>query len=152
MMKRRALRSLIEQAERVRDDAALRVAGAHRDADAAQRTLDTLATYRDEQLRGAARRSEVDATMLQLRERFARRLDAAIDEQTAARNALRDATERRRSELIERQQRLIAFRTLQARRHAADTLRHERLAQRETDEIAARAATRGAARRDRESK
>lgn len=141
-MKRRALNRLIEQAQRVRDDAALRVAGAHRDVEAAQRTLDTLSSYRDEQARAAAQRVEIGPALLRVRERFARKLDGAIDEQTRVRNGLQDAIERRRAELIERQQRLLAFRTLQARRDAADVSRRERLAQRETDEIAARSAAR----------
>lgn len=137
-MKRRALNTLIEQAQRVRDDAALRVAGAHRDAEAAQRTLDTLSSYRDEQARAAAQRVEIGPALLRVRERFARKLDGAIDEQTQVRSGLQEAIERRRAELVERQQRLLAFRTLQARREEADVRRRERIAQRETDEIAAR--------------
>jgi len=147
-MKRRALDTLIEQALRVRDDAALRVASAHRDADAAQRTLDTLSSYRDEQARNAAQRTETGPALLRVRERFARKLDGAIDEQSRVRDGLQDAVEQRRLELVERQQRLLAFRTLQARRDADEARRRERLAQRETDEIAARSA----ARRNGESK
>ncbi len=141
-MKRRTLDQLIDQALRVRDDAALRVAGAHREADAAQRTLETLSSYRDDQARNAAQRTETGPALLRVRERFARKLDAAIDEQRRVRNGLQDSVERRRAELVERQQRLLAFRTLQARRDADDARRRERIAQRETDEIAARAATR----------
>lgn len=141
-MKRRALDTLIEQALRVRDDAALRVASAHRDADAAQRTLDTLSSYRDEQARSAAQRTETGPALLRVRERFARKLDGAIDEQSRVRDGLQDAVERRRVELVERQQRLLAFRTLQARRDADEARRRERFAQRETDEIAARSAAR----------
>lgn len=141
-MKRRALHTLIEQAQRVRDDAALRVAGAHREVEAAQRTLDTLSSYRDEQARAATQRVEIGPALLRVRERFVRRLEGAIDEQTRVRNGLQDAIEQHRAELIERQQRLLAFRTLQARRDAADVRRRERLAQRETDEIAARSAAR----------
>ncbi|HEY0878399.1 MAG TPA: flagellar FliJ family protein [Zeimonas sp.] len=141
-MKRRALNTLIEQAQRVRDDAALRVAGAHREAEAAQRTLDTLSSYRDEQMRNAAQRTETGVALLLVRERFSRKLDGAIDEQTRVRNGMQDAIERHRAELVERQQRLLAFRTLQARREALDARRRERIAQRETDEIAARSATR----------
>ncbi len=141
-MKRRTLDQLIDQALRVRDDAALRVAGAHREADAAQRTLETLSSYRDDQARNAGQRTETGPALLRVRERFARKLDAAIDEQRRVRNGLQDSVERRRAELVERQQRLLAFRTLQARRDADDARRRERIAQRETDEIAARAATR----------
>ena len=137
-MKRRALNTLIEQAKRVRDDAALRVAGAHREAEAAQHTLDPLSSYRDEQMRNAAQRTETPVALLRVRERFARKLDDAIDEQTRVRDRMQDAIERRRAELVERQQRLLAFRTLQARREALEARRLARIAQRETDEIAAR--------------
>lgn len=141
-MKRRALATLIEQAQRVRDDAALRVAGAHRSVDAAQHTLDTLSTYHNEQIRNAAQRRQVVPSVLRICEHFSRRLESAIDEQTRVRNTLRDAVERNRGELIERQQRLLAFRTLQARREAVDTRRRERRTQHETDEIAARSVAR----------
>lgn len=141
-MKRRTLQQLIEQARRVRDDAALRVAGAHRDADGAQRTLETLSTYLDEHLLGAARRVQVDPAVLRLRERFTRKLDVAIDEQTRVRDALHDAMDRRREELVGRQRKLLAFETLQARRDSARSRRRERAEQRATDELAAQALTR----------
>lgn len=141
-MKRRTLQQLIEQARRVRDDAALRVAGAHRDADGAQRTLETLSTYLDEHLLGAARRVQVDPAVLRLRERFTRKLDVAIDEQTRVRDALHDAMDRRREELVGRQRKLLAFETLQARRDSARTRQRERAEQRDTDELAAQALTR----------
>ncbi len=41
-MKRGTLQQLIEQARRIRDSAAVQVAGASRDVEQAQRTLDTL--------------------------------------------------------------------------------------------------------------
>jgi len=143
-MKRRTLGVLIEQAQRMRDDAAQRVAGAHRAVDAAQRTLDTLSNYRDEQAQGAHGRSAFAPPLLRVRERFARKLDGAIVEQTQVRNALQDAIAHRRDELVERQQRLLAFRTLQTRRDALEARRQQRLAQRETDEIAARSFARRA--------
>ncbi len=138
-MKRKALQQLIEHARRGRDDAALRVAGAHREADGAQRTLDTLTQYRSEQLRNAVARASVDPTVLRLRSRFTQKLDGAIDEQTHVRNALQDAVDHRRDELVGRQRRLLAFQTLQARRDAASSRRRERAEQRDTDEHAAQA-------------
>lgn len=141
-MKRRTLEQLIEQARRMRDDAATRATGAHRDAENAQRTLDVLSTYFGEHLRGAAARPYADPALLQVRERFTRKLDAAIGEQTSVRDASHDAMARRRGELIDRQRRLLAFETLQARREAALQRRRERAEQRQTDEIAARAANR----------
>lgn len=148
-MKRRTLEQLIEQARRLRDDAATRVAGAHRDAEKAQRTLDTLSTYLGEHLRRAATRSHTDPALLGLNERFTRKLDVAIVEQTGVRDALDDATVRRRSELIGHQRRLLAFETLQARRDAALARRRGRAEQHQTDELAVQAASR---RYDRDSR
>lgn len=141
-MKRKALQQLIEHARRGRDDAALRVAGAHREADGAQRTLDTLTQYRSEQLRNADARASIDPAVLRLRDRFAQKLDGAIDEQTRVRNSLQDAVDLRREELVGRQRRLLAFETLQARSDAASTRRRERAEQRDTDERAAQASRR----------
>lgn len=141
-MKRKALQQLIEQARRGRDDAAVRVAGAHREADGAQRTLDTLAQYRSEQLHNAGARSTIDPAVLRLRDRFTQKLDGAIDEQTRVLDRLHDAIARRRDELVGRQRRLLAFETLQARRDAASTRRRERAEQRDTDERAAQVARR----------
>lgn len=138
-MKRRTLEQLVEQARRERDDAATRVAGAHRDAEGAQRTLDVLSNYLGEHLRGAGARPYADARLLQVRERFTRKLDAAIGEQAGVRDALHEAMARRRGELVERQRRLLAFETLQARRNAVLVRRLARAEQRQTDEIAARA-------------
>lgn len=141
-MKRRTLQQLIEQARRRRDDTAMHAARAHREVDGAQRTLDTLANYRDEQLRDPGTRTGVDAGMLRLRERFNQKLHGAIDEQTRVRDALHEAAERRRDELIGRQRRLLALETLQARRDAANTKRRARAEQRDTDEHAAQVARR----------
>lgn len=141
-MKRRTLQQLIEHARRVRDDAAVRAAGAHREVDGAQRTLDTLSTYRDEQLRNAATTTRVDPAVLRLRERFTQKLHGAIDEQTGVRDTLHQAAERRRDELIGRQRRLLAYEALQARRDATSTKRRERTEQRDTDEHAAQVARR----------
>lgn len=139
-MKRKALQQLIEQARRGRDDAAVRVAGAHREVDGAQRTLDTLAQYRREHLRNAGTRSSFDPAVLRLRDRFGQKLDGAIDEQTRLRDTLHETVDRRRDELVGRQRRLLAFETLQARREAASARLREHAEQRDTDERAAQLA------------
>ena len=66
----------------------------------------------------------------------------AIGEQTRQRDGLRDAAERDRAELIERQRRLLAFEAVQARREALQRLMLRRADQRRTDEIAAQIARR----------
>ncbi|MDT3677606.1 MAG: flagellar export protein FliJ [Burkholderiaceae bacterium] len=142
-MKKRTLQQLIDNARRVRDDAAVRVAGAHREADGAQRTLDMLSSYRDEQMRNGAALSRIDPALLRLRGRFADKLGVAIDDQTRTRDALHVAVERQRDALIDRQRALLAFEALQARREAAAQQRRARLEQRDTDELAAQTARRG---------
>lgn len=136
-MKRRTLQQVIEQARRVRDDAAVRVAGASRAADQAQSTLETLSSYRNEHVQTAFRRPQFVPTVLRLHERFTRKLDQAIGEQTRVRDATYVAIDRRRAELIDRQQRLLAFETLQARRDSAQQRRRKLAEQRHDDEIAA---------------
>jgi flagellar export protein FliJ len=136
-VKRNALQRLIEQARRVRDDAATRAASADREVDKAQRTLDMLSTYLREHLQRGRAPAATDAPLLRTREGFTRKLDVAIGEQTRQRDGLRDAAERDRAELIERQRRLLAFEAVQARREALQRRMLQRADQRRTDEIAA---------------
>jgi flagellar FliJ protein len=137
-MKKNALLHLIELARRARDDAAQRVAGAHHEVSRARNTLDTLATYRQEQWRAAAQRSRTDPALLRIRDVFGRKLDGAIAEQRATCDTLHEALERQRLALNDRQRRLLAWETMQARRDAADAERQRRTEQRATDEQAAR--------------
>ncbi len=136
-MRRNPLQRLIEQARRVRDDAATRTASADREVDRAQRTLDTLSSYLSEHLQRGRAPAATDAPLLRVREGFTRKLDLAIDEQTRQRDGLREAAERGRAELIERQRRLLAFEAVHARREAAQLRLLQRADQRRTDEIAA---------------
>ncbi|MGE0805337.1 MAG: flagellar export protein FliJ [Burkholderiaceae bacterium] len=139
-MKQRTLQQLIEQARRVRDDAAVRMAGADRQAQQAQQTLDVLCSYLNQHLTPASGDApHTDSPRLQVRERFTQRLNVAIDEQTRQRDSLHEVTEQRRSELIERQKRLLAFETLHARRESARLGREQRRDQKRTDEMAAQA-------------
>ncbi|MBN9426750.1 MAG: flagellar export protein FliJ [Burkholderiales bacterium] len=140
-MKQRTLQKLIEQARRVRDDAAVRMAGANRDAEQAQQTLNVLCGYLNQHLSPdkANDQTPTDSPTLQVRERFTQRLNLAIDEQTRQRDNLHEVTEQRRSELIDRQKRLLAFETLHARRESAQQSREQRRDQKRTDEMAAQA-------------
>ncbi len=136
-MKRNALLQLIELARRARDDAAQQVAGAHHEVTRARNTLDTLATYREEQWRAAAQRSRTDPTLLRIRDVFGRKLDGAIAEQTIACDTLHEALDRQRLALNDRQRRLLAWETVRARRDAVDAERQRRAEQRATDDHAA---------------
>ncbi len=136
-MKRSALQRLIEQARRVRDDAATRAASADREVDRAQHTLDALSSYLRDHLQRARASAATDASLLRVREGFTRKLDLAIGEQTRQRDGLREAAERGRAELVARQRRLLAFEAVQARREAIRRHTLQRADQRRTDEIAA---------------
>ena len=142
MSKNRALQMLSEQARRARDDAAGATAGARREAERAQQTLDMLSNYLGEHLRRGSTRASFDPALLQVRDRFTRKLDAAIGEQSLERDKLEHAAEAQRRELIARQQRLLAFETLGARRAAAQRAAQHRADQRQTDELAAQASRR----------
>lgn len=136
-MKGRTLRQLIEQAQRVRDDAAVNVAGARRSVGEAQRTLDLLSSHlRDSLQRGAAATS-IEPAILPIRAEFVRKLDTAIGEQTRQRDGLEQAAGRRHGELVDSQRRLLAFETLHARRELARAKTAQRADQRHTDEMAA---------------
>lgn len=136
-MKRRSLDRLIEQARRVRDDAAIRAADASGEADRAGETLDLLASYRNESLSRVRTGARLEAVMLGVRERFTRKLDTAIGEQTLQRDRLAAVAEKSRSELLERQRRLLAFETLKQRREEIRREKARRIEQREMDELAA---------------
>jgi flagellar export protein FliJ len=136
-MNRRSLQQLIEQAQRVRDDAAVRVAGARSQVGEAQRTLDLLASCLSDHLQRTALAASIEAPVLRIRAEFIRKLDTAVGEQTRQRDAMEQAARRRREELIDTQRRLLAFKTLHARRESARALTAQRADQRHTDEIAA---------------
>lgn len=136
-MAKHTLQQLIELARRARDDAAQRVAGAHREVDRARETLDTLQAYRDEQWRSAAQRSQIDPALLRIRDGFGQKLNGAISDQNATCDTLHAALGQQRNALIEEQRRLLAWETVQARRNAAQAHRQRRADQRDTDEHAA---------------
>lgn len=136
-MKRSPLQRLIEHARRQRDDAAAHAASAQHDVAQAQHTLDTLSSYLHEHLGRVRTLALTDPPLLRIREGFTRKLGVAIDEQTRQRDGLRDSAEREHAELRERQRRLLAFETVQARRESIRRVRLHRADQRHTDEIAA---------------
>jgi len=144
MSRARALQMLGEQARRARDDAAGAAAGARRKAESAQQTLEMLQNYLGEHLRRGRATSAFDPALLRVRDRFTSKLDAAIGEQSLERERLEHAAEAQRGELIARQQRLLAFEALAARRAAARLAAQQRADQRKTDELAAQAARRNA--------
>lgn len=136
-MRKRALQQLIDQARRVRDGAAVRVAGAARNVEQAQQTLDMLSSYLNDHVARTAATTVIDAQLLGIRERFTRKLDDAIGEQARARDGMQAKAEQERGELVERQRRLLALEALRARRDARLARARERADQRQMDEIAA---------------
>jgi flagellar FliJ protein len=149
-MKATVLDKLVEQARRVRDDAAGAAAAAVREVDQAQRTFDLLTGYLSEHLQRAPFDKSVSPALLPVREGFTRKLDLAITEQTRQRDGLRQTADARQLELVERQRRLLAYETLMERRAAARQKTQHRADQRNTDELAAQVtrARKGAVRRD----
>ncbi len=112
------LRLLIERALERRDDAASRAADARRERDAAAATLRTLTEYREESLGRAPVRAggAVGVAQLTAATHFDARLVAAIHQQYGQ-HAQRSADADARDETLrERQRRLKALQTLEARR------------------------------------
>lgn len=136
-MNSRTLRQLIEQAQRVRDDAAVNVAGARRAVGEAQHTLDLLSSHLHESLQRSANATSIAPAMLPIRADFVRKLGTAIGEQTRQRDGLEQAAGRRHGELVDSQRRLLAFETLHARREKTRAKTVQRADQRHTDEMAA---------------
>lgn len=132
------LRVLIERARERRDEAAGRAADARRERDAAATTLRTLTDYRDESLaRGPVRVGvAVGVAQLGAAVQFDARLVTAIRHQHLQHGERRVVADARDAALLERQRRLKALETLEARRAqqvARDTARRE---QRALDEYA----------------
>ncbi len=136
-MNSRALQQLIEQAQRVRDDAAVSVAGARRAVSEAQQTLDLLSSYLHDNLQRSAATMVIEPALLPIRAAFIRKLDTAVGEQTRQRDGLEQTAGRRHQELIDTQRRLLAFETLRARGESARAIAAQRADQRHTDEMAA---------------
>jgi flagellar FliJ protein len=139
-MNSQVLHRLIEQARRVRDDAAGAAAAADQQLEQAQRTLDLLSGYLSDHLQRAPTDKGIVPALLPVRESFTRKLDLAIAEQSRQRDGLREVARARRMELVERQRRLLAYETLLERRTAARLRTQQRSEQRQTDELAARTA------------
>lgn len=135
-MKTRILDKLIDQARRVRDDAAGAAASAVREVDQAQRTFDLLRSYLDEHLQRVQVDKPILPALLPVREGFTRKLDQALVEQTRQRDGLQQAADARRLELVDRQRRLLAYETLLERRAAKLQKTLHRADQRNTDELA----------------
>jgi flagellar FliJ protein len=145
------LRLLIEQALERRDDAAGRAAEARRDRDSAAATLRTLTGYREESLGRAPVRAGVPVGIAQLSTatHFDAKLVAAIRQQHGQ-HAQREADARtREATLHERQRRLKALETLQARRAEQASRTAARREQHALDEYATQLSARGRAAKER---
>ncbi len=136
-----ALNLLIELERRKRDGEAGVAARARRDADTAGSTLQMLQGYRlDYDTRSPKQGAEVFHTAkVRVHEAFTGKLDLAIDQQAQLAQQLAALRTQREQALAERQRRLKAFETIQARREAAAQQQAQRNDQRQTDEFAAQA-------------
>lgn len=136
-MNSRTLQQLIEQAQRVRDDAAIGVAGARRAVGEAQHTLELLSSSLNQNLQRIASATSVDPAVLPIRANFVSKLGTAIGEQTRRCDGLEQTADQRHQALVASQRRLLAFETLQARRESVRAKAAQRADQRNTDEMAA---------------
>jgi len=117
-MDAKLLRLLIDRATEQREEAALRVAQARKDHEAAARTLGTLTDYREQSLERGPVRSQVatDTRQLSIAGQFDARLVAAIEQQTGQTQARAQQVEVRQTEAAQAYQRLKALETIAQRR------------------------------------
>jgi flagellar export protein FliJ len=144
-MKPQPLKLVIEHYRRLRDDAVAVQARVRLEMSGAERTLQTLQEYRDEQLERArdCTRTALSTTHLLLQTRFSGKLDEAIALQNQRLIQIQERVAACRSQVLALQQRLKAIETIEdqrATRLAAGAARSEQLA---TDERAANAHSRG---------
>lgn len=143
-MDAKLLTLLIDTAREHRDDAAGRAADARRQRDTAAETLRTLTDYREQSLARAPSRSGATVGVAQLRSatHFDARLVLAIHQQYRTHGDRSRDVETHDAELRERQRRLMALQTLEARRAEQVARRAARREQHALDEFATNLAAR----------
>ena len=137
-----ALPLLIERAQAARDQQAARTRQARQSATQAQATLQRLQAFRGECLARspAAVGGSADGASLAGYQQFVTRLDEAIGMQGQEAGLRERMADEQQRQLLQHQQRLLAFQTLARRQAQQQAHREQRLDQRTSDEFAARAA------------
>lgn len=144
-MKPQPLKLVIGHYRHLRDDAVAVQARVQMELGAAQRTLQTLEQYRQEQLQRArdSQQNPLSTTHLLLQTRFSGKLDEAIALQSRRVAELRLRIGICRDQVLGHQQRLKAIETIDAQRAAKAREKATRADQLATDERAADAHSRG---------
>jgi flagellar export protein FliJ len=145
-MKRQPLKLVIEHYRRLRDDSVTVQARVQAELAAAERTLQTLENYRQEQFQRTrdARQDSVSTSQLLLQTRFTGKLDEAIALQQQRIAEIRHRIEGCRSQVLGHQQRLKAIETIEDQRQTRAEDKAARAEQSATDERAAQAHAREA--------
>lgn len=138
VLKPGSLKPVIEHYRRLRDDTVAAQARVQLDLGAAQRTLQTLEQYREEQLQRAREclRNPMATSHLLLQTRFSGKLDEAIALQSQRVAELEQRIRSCRAEVLNHQQRLKAVESVEHRRLANARSRAQRADQFATDERA----------------
>ncbi len=138
-MKPQPLKLVIEHYRRLRDDSVAVQARVQTELTAAERTLQTLENYRQEQFQRTrdARQDAVSTSQLLLQTRFTGKLDEAIALQQQRIAEIRHRIEGCRSQVLGHQQRLKAIETIEYQKQARAEDRVARAEQSATDERAA---------------
>ena len=119
-MKPPPLKLVIEHYRRLRDDSVAVQARVQMELTTAQRTMQTLEQYREEQIQRArdARQHPVSTTQLLLQTRFSGKLDEAIALQAQRIAEIQHRIENCRAQVLGHQQRLKAIETIEDQRKA----------------------------------
>jgi flagellar FliJ protein len=135
------LLTLLESAERARDDAVSQLEGARRAHEAARQQAQSLSDWRKEyQQRWSAQFSRAGGMeILRCYQDFTVRLGDAVSEQDKRVNQAALFMEQCRAQLIERERKVAAVGQLIDRRQQEHSLREQRQEQKTTDEQASRA-------------
>jgi flagellar FliJ protein len=136
-----SLTTLLDHAERQRDQTLVREQRARAALDDALQRQSQLAQWRAEHRHRwtAVLREAMTAPLMQCHHAFTQRLHEAADLQDEQVERARQALARRQAETMEAERRVASIRQLLARREAAARVSATRREQRQTDEAAARA-------------
>ena len=140
-MKRQPFKLVIEHYRRLRDDSVAAQARVQMVLSAAQRTLQVLEQYRQEQHQRArdAQKNLVSTTHLLLQTRFSGKLDEAIDLQTQRIAEIGQRIDHLRTLVLSDQQRFKAIEAIENQRSARAHQKAARAEQTATDERASNA-------------
>lgn len=145
MSSKQALSTLLESAQKSRDDAISALEKARRQHENAQQQAQALVSWRADYEKRWSEQFQQSGGMEILRcyQQFSARLVDALAEQNKRVDQAQGHVERSRAELVERERKVAAVEQLLERRETEAQLRQSRQEQKATDEQAARTGARG---------